>query len=130
MVARTHEEEANLAFVLEMYDKVLIAMDSSRVDDFISPDYIQHSSLAEPTVAALKGFLDRVRAETPGALQIIHRAFVDGDHVIVHLHVVRWPGDRGLAVVDIFRVEDGMIAEHWDVIQDVPETSANPNAMF
>lgn len=129
-MARTPAEEANLALVLEMYHKVLIAMDASRVDDFIAPHYVQHSSLAEPTVAALKDFLRRVRAESPDARQTIHRAFVDGDHVITHTHVERWPGDPGLAVVDIFRVEQGMIAEHWDVIQDVPADPVNPVSMF
>lgn len=129
-MARTPEEQANLALVLEMYHKVLIAMDSSRVDQFIAPHYVQHSSLAEPTVAALKAFLDRVRAESPDARQTIHRAFVDGDHVITHTHVERWPEDPGLAVVDIFRVANGLIVEHWDVIQDVPAVPVNPNSMF
>lgn len=127
---RGPDEEAALALVLRMYREVLIAMDSSRVDDFISPDYVQHSSLAEPTVAALKGFLDRVREESPDAVQTIHRSFVDGDHVIVHLHVERWPNDPGLAVVDIFRVANGMIVEHWDVIQPVPENPVNTKGMF
>lgn len=129
-MARSPEEERRLALVLEMYRKVLIAMDSRRVDDFIAPGYIQHSSLAEPGVDALKAFLDRVRAESPDATQTIHRAFVDGDHVITHTHVVRWPGDPGLAVVDIFRVAGDMIVEHWDVIQDVPARPVNPNPMF
>lgn len=129
-MSRTAEEQANLALVLEMYDQVLIAMDSSRVDDFISPDYIQHSMLAEPTVQALKDFLDKVRAESPDARQTIHRALVDGDMVAVHLHVERWPGDPGLAVVDLFRVAGGMIAEHWEVIQDVPANPVNPLGMF
>ncbi|SFG44478.1 Predicted SnoaL-like aldol condensation-catalyzing enzyme [Novosphingobium sp. CF614] len=129
-MARGPEEEATLALVLRMYREVLIAMDSSRVDDFISPAYIQHSSLAEPTVAALKAFLDRVRAESPDASHTIHRAFVDGDHVVVHCHVERWPGDPGLAVVDIFRCADGMIVEHWDVIQDVPTVPINSNSLF
>lgn len=129
-MARTDAEQANHDLVLEMYHKVLIAMDSSAVDRYIAPGYVQHSSLAEPTVEALKGFLDRVRTESPDATQTIHRSFVDGDHVITHTHVVRWPGDPGLAVVDIFRVEDGLIVEHWDVIQDVPEKPVNPNSMF
>jgi predicted SnoaL-like aldol condensation-catalyzing enzyme len=127
---RSAEEEQRLAFVLEMYRNVLIAMDSGAVDRYIAPDYIQHSGLAEPGVAALKGFLDRVHAESPDAVQTIHRAFVDGDHVITHTHVVRWPGDRGLAVADFFRVEDGLIKEHWDVIQEIPESSPNPNSLF
>jgi predicted SnoaL-like aldol condensation-catalyzing enzyme len=129
-MSRTADEQANLDMVLAMYRDVLIAMDSSRVDDYIAPDYIQHSSLAEPTIAALKQFLDRVRLESPDATQAIHRSMVDGDQVAVHLHVVRWPDDPGLAVVDWFRCADGMIVEHWDVIQDVPASPINPNSMF
>ena len=123
-------EQANLALVLAMYHAVLIPTDSARVDEFISPDYIQHSSLAEPTVAALKAFLDHVRVESPQATQTIHRTMAEGDMVMVHLHVVRWPGDPGLAVVDIFRCEAGMIVEHWDVIQHVPAHPLNQNPMF
>ena len=129
-MARTLAEQANHDLVIEMVHKVLIAMDSAAVDRYIAAEYVQHSSLAEPSVGALKEFLDRVRAESPDAVQTIHRSFVDGDHVITHTHVERWPGDAGLAVVDIFRVKDGMIVEHWDVIQDVPENPINPNAMF
>ena len=129
-MGRTAQEAANLAHVLAMYRAVLMALDSSRVDDFIAPHYLQHSSLAEPGVDALKRWLDDRRTDSPDAVQTIHRAFVDGDHVIVHVHVARWPGDRGLAVVDIFRLDRGMIVEHWDVIQDMPEHPVNPNPML
>lgn len=129
-MARTAQEEANLRLVIEMYHKVLIAMDSQAVDHYIAPDYVQHSSLAEPGVEALKAFLDKVRAESPDARQTIHRAMVDGDMVAVHVHVERFPGDPGLAVVDIFRVAGGMIVEHWDVLQEVPANPVNPNSMF
>jgi len=123
-VARSAEEQRTLDFVLEMYRNVLIAMDSSQVDRYIAPGYIQHSSLAPPGVEHLKAFLDRVRVESPDARQEIKRALVDGDMVAVHTHVVRCPGDLGLAVVDLFRVADGRIVEHWDVVQDVPRESA------
>ena len=48
----------------------------------------------------------------------------------VTLDVIRHAGDPGLAVVDIFRVADGKIVEHWDVLQDVPEQPLNPLPMF
>lgn len=129
-MSRTAQEQANLDLVLAMYRNVLMPMDSARVDDYISPDYIQHSSLAEPTVQALKDFLDFVKVQSPEGTHNLKRAFVDGDHVIVHHHVIRHAGDPGLAVVDIFRVEGGKIVEHWDVLQDVPEAPVNPLPMF
>jgi predicted SnoaL-like aldol condensation-catalyzing enzyme len=129
-MAHSPLEAANLDHVLAMYRDVLMALDSSRVDDYIRPDYIQHSSLAAPGVQSLKDWLDARAADSPDAVQTIHRSFADGDHVIVHVHVSRWPGDPGFAVVDIFRMEGGMIAEHWDVLQEVPTDPVNPNSMF
>ncbi|MBC7987710.1 MAG: nuclear transport factor 2 family protein [Sphingomonadaceae bacterium] len=128
---RSAEEQQRLDRTLEMYRKVLIAMDKTHVDEFLSPDYIQHSSLAEPGIPALKAWLDKVRVESPDARQTIHRAFVDGDFVVVHVHVVRWPGDPGFAVADFFRWEGDRIIEHWDVLQEVlADGGINPNGMF
>jgi predicted SnoaL-like aldol condensation-catalyzing enzyme len=74
----------------------------------------------------------------PDARYEIKRVFADGDYVILHCHwhglsddyLVRKPNPRGEAVVDIFRLEGGKVLEHWDVIQPIPETSANANTMF
>jgi len=129
-VSRTPHEEANLKLVLDMFEAVLNPMDSGAVDRFIAPDYIQHNQMAEPGRDGLKRFLDTIRAETPEAVHDVKRAFVDGDHVTVHYHVRRWPGDSGWAVIDIFRVADGLIAEHWDVMQDVAPGGPNPNSPF
>jgi predicted SnoaL-like aldol condensation-catalyzing enzyme len=129
-MTRTAQEQANHDHVIAMYHTVLMPLDSSRVDDFIRPDYIQHSMLAEPGVQALKDWLDARKLDSPDAVQTIHRSFAEDDHVIVHVHVSRWKGDPGFAVVDMFRLENGMIREHWDVLQAVPEKPINPNGMF
>ncbi len=129
-MARTPEEQRRLDLVLEMYREVLVPFDSSKVDRYISADYLQHSSLAPPGRDALKEFLDFIRKQSPDATTNIKRAFVDGDHVICHTHVVRHPGDPGLAVVDIFRVADGLIVEHWDVLMEVPAKPVNTIPMF
>lgn len=129
-MSRTAEEQANLDLVLRMFAEVLGSMDAAAVDRFISPRYIQHNQMAEPGRDGLKRFLDMIREQTPEAVHDVKRAFVDGDHVTVHYHVRRWPGDMGWAVIDIFRIEDGLIAEHWDVMQDVVEGDPNPNSPF
>ena len=127
---RTPEEERNLQHVLDMFRDVLVPLDSSQVDRYIAPGYIQHSQMAAPGIDSLKRFLDARRADSPEAEQHMKRCFVDGDHVVLHYHVMRFPGDSGFAVIDIFRLEDGMIVEHWDCVQDVPTDSPNPNSLF
>lgn len=129
-MAYSEQEQANLDRVLAMYREVLVAMNPDAVDDHLPPHYIQHSLLAAPGLAPLKEFLAKVRKESPDAKQTIHRAFADDDHVIVHVHVERWPRDPGLAVVDIFRCEQDEIVEHWDVIQEIPVQSVPKNGVF
>jgi predicted SnoaL-like aldol condensation-catalyzing enzyme len=129
-MSRTPQEQANLDFVLEMYNEVLIARDSSKVDKYLTDRYVQHSSLAEPGLQALKDFLDMVKKRSPEAKTVIHRAMADGDQVALHVQVIRHPGDPGIAVVDWYRLEDGEIVEHWDVVQPVPEKPVNPLPMF
>ena len=60
----------------------------------------------------------------------IKRVLADGDFVVLHVHMVHDAGERGQAVVEIFRLENSKIVEHWDVIQPIPEKTANSNTMF
>lgn len=129
-MSRTAQEDANLKLVLDMFENVLVPLDSSAVDCYISPDYIQHHQNVEPGREALKGFLDWAKSQPGEAVQTLHRALVDGEYVTIHYHVVRHEGDPGFAVIDIFRVENGMIAEHWDVMQDVNPDRLNPLSPF
>jgi predicted SnoaL-like aldol condensation-catalyzing enzyme len=55
---------------------------------------------------------------------------VDSDYVLLHSHVITQPGQRGVSVFDLFRLEGDKLAEHWDVIQNIPEKSLNGNTMF
>jgi predicted SnoaL-like aldol condensation-catalyzing enzyme len=60
----------------------------------------------------------------------IKKIFAEGDYVILHAHGVRVPGDRGSAIIDIFKLENGKIVEHWDVMQPIPESAVNQNGML
>jgi predicted SnoaL-like aldol condensation-catalyzing enzyme len=60
----------------------------------------------------------------------IKRVIAEGDLVVSHLLINMAPENRGMAGVDTFRLQDGKIVEHWDVLQPVPERAANDNTMF
>jgi predicted SnoaL-like aldol condensation-catalyzing enzyme len=126
----TVEAERQRRLVLDVYEKVLKPLDESRVDEFFRPDYIQHNPMARTGAEGLKAFLKWAKSVSPSAEHHVKRMFVDGNYVIVHVHVIVQPGDLGSAVVDIFRIEDGLIAEHWDVAQQLTRQSQNENGMF
>jgi predicted SnoaL-like aldol condensation-catalyzing enzyme len=126
----TVEAERQRRLVMDVYEKVLKPLDESRVDEFFRPDYIQHNPMARTGAEGLKAFLKWAKSVSPSAEHHVKRMFVDGSYVIVHVHVIVQPGDLGSAVVDIFRIEDGLIAEHWDVAQQLTRQSQNENGMF
>ncbi|MFF1568714.1 nuclear transport factor 2 family protein [Streptomyces sp. NPDC058293] len=104
--------------------------DTGVVDRYVRPDYIQHNPLAPDGAETLKNLGVGFHQQFPDAEYDVRRVISEGDVVLVHSNVVTTPGARGAAVVDIFRFQDGKIAEHGDVSQNVPETSANDNTMF
>lgn len=100
------------------------------LDRYAAAPYIQHNPQVGDGIEAARAGLTGLLQQVPGWRYDFKRVLVDGDLVAVHSHVTTSPDDRGMAVVDIFRVENGKMVEHWDVIQPVPETAANQNTMF
>jgi len=92
--------------------------------------YKQHNPLVEDGEEGVRKFAAWIRENRPKARAEIKRVFADGDFVILHVYWSGLFGERGEAVVDIFRLEDGKVVEHWDVIQSIPEKASNNNTMF
>jgi predicted SnoaL-like aldol condensation-catalyzing enzyme len=125
-----HDYETNKKNVQEFYDFLINKKDFDSVKKYIGSRYKQHNPLVADGPEGLKAFCEFLKTNAPEARSEIKRVFAEGDYVILHVHSIRIPGTRGRAIIEIFRLENGKIDEHWDVIQEVPETSANPNGMF
>ncbi len=92
--------------------------------------YIQHSPhVPDGRDAVLNLFAKRFK-NTPEITTSVKRTASEGDLVWIHQHVKRTPEDLGRAVINIFRMQDGKFAEHWNLGQAVPEKSKNNNTMF
>jgi predicted SnoaL-like aldol condensation-catalyzing enzyme len=99
-------------------------------ETWVDPGYVQHNPMAATGRDAAISFLEPFFAQHPDIHYSIARVIADGNLVAVHSHGKFAADDRGLAVVDILRVEGCKVMEHWDVVQPVPEKSANSNGMF
>jgi len=123
--------ESNKTTVRDFYNLALnLKKPEEAVARFMGPYYRQHNPGAgdggEAFIAFAKGFVKAF----PALHFSFKRIIAQDDLVVVHSHLVRHAGDRGVAVMDIFRLENGRVVEHWDVLQEVPDTSANTNTMF
>jgi predicted SnoaL-like aldol condensation-catalyzing enzyme len=99
-------------------------------ETYVVPEYIQHNPIATDGRDAAINALEPFFKSMPNLKHEVHRILVDGNLAAVHVKGTSGPSDRGFAVVDLFRLENGKIVEHWDVIQPVPEKSANSHPMF
>ena len=122
--------EANKKAVVEFYDKAINQKDFGAASAYLGSRYTQHNPNAADGPEGLQAFLQFLKEKFPASRSEIKRVLADGDYVILHVHAVREPGARGNAIVDIFKLENGKIVEHWDVVQPIPEKAANSNGMF
>lgn len=123
--------EKNKMLVIKFYELAFVERKGvEAAERYVSEDYIQHNPY---TATGRQAFIDYAISslkDKPSAYSEIKRVIAEGDLVVVHVHDRLNKQDRGSAVVDIFRVENDKIVEHWDVIQTIPEKDYSGNSMF
>ena len=138
IIANDAASNKNVATVLALYDEMINKnQPAAAVKKFLRPDYIQHNPLIPTSATSLGDFFGQVISAHKNLHVVIHKVVASDDHVFAHVNFVNLysddPNDRGIAAVDIYRFDaEGKIAEHWDVLQEVPDpqNSANTNGMF
>ena len=123
------DEKKNKEIVLDFYEKALNQKDFDAAAVYLGT-YKQHNPTAADGPEGLKAFLNFLKTKFPQSHSEVTQVFTDGDFVILRVHSIREPGTRGNAIVDIFRLKNGKIEEHWDSVQPLPAEAANTNTMF
>jgi predicted SnoaL-like aldol condensation-catalyzing enzyme len=125
---RAEQARRNKELITRYYDLALNRKDFTAARAYIGPYYRQHSTYGADGPEGLGEFVEWAKVNLPDLHVDFVRIIADGDYVLMHNRGKNSPGTK--AVVDIFRIEDGKVVEHWDVLQDVPPTSRNGNTMF
>lgn len=122
--------ERNKAAVLDFIEKSVNQGDIDAASVHFGDSYTQHNPNIADGVEGFRKYLRQLRQAFPLVRGEVKRIFAEGDFVIVHMHARREPEEAGLAIVDVFRLAEGKLVEHWEVRQPIVQSSLHANAMI
>ena len=122
--------ERNKQLVLAFYQRLIGEKDPVAARKYMGDTYRQHNPTAADGHAGVAAWVRSFKQAFPNHRYEVKKVVAESDLVVLHLHGINGPSPFGESVIDIFRVENGKVVEHWDVIQPIPETPDNANTMF
>ncbi|MET9849086.1 nuclear transport factor 2 family protein [Streptomyces ossamyceticus] len=126
------EEKRNKALVLRLYTEAFNKGRTGVVKELVAADLVQHEKSVPGGADGQVELFKRLKAKIPGAVATVKHVAADRDLVAVHWHASATPDKEatGQAKVDLYRVRDGKVAEHWGITQTVPKKTASGNSLF
>ncbi len=122
--------ETNKENAIAFYTMAYEGNPEKAVELYVGGQYIQHNPDVADGVNGFIEYFDRMQTEYPQKSIEFVRCIAEGNLVALHTHQI-WPGNDQYVTMDFFRFdENGKICEHWDAIQQIPKSSANPNTMY
>lgn len=128
--AETAQEARNKQIAIAFYNAALNEKNWDKARTYMGPHYVQHSIYMEDGPAGLEDLVKRIKKQFPDNRGEIKLAFADGDIVVLYLHVTRTRQDPGWAVIEMMRLKNDKVVEHWDDLQRIPKDAADKNPMF
>lgn len=123
------KEQSNKDIVIEAYRRTFGDLDVAAIDEFFSKDFKQHNPTIADGPEGVKALVRMLSSQGVAKQQIEFKHVVAEDDVVI-LHSRYEMAGTEWRFIDIYRVENGQLAEHWDAMMQMPETRANTNSMF
>ncbi|MEG1020669.1 MAG: nuclear transport factor 2 family protein [Myroides sp.] len=123
------QAETNKHIAITAYQRIFGDLDVTGVDELMSRDFIQHNPTLPDGPEGVKGVIQMLLSQGVPKQKVVFKHVVAEDDIVI-LHTRTEMGGKEWRFIDIYRIENGKLAEHWDAMMQMPDQPANNNPMF
>lgn len=123
------QEEKNKQIATAAYQRIFGDLDITAIDDYVSKDFIQHNPTIADGPEGVKALVQMLSSQGVSKQKIVFKHIIAEDDIVV-LHSRYEMAGKEWRFIDIYRIENNKLAEHWDAMMQMPDKRANNNLMF
>lgn len=123
------QTETNKQIAITAYQRIFGDLDSTGVEELMSSDFIQHNPTLPDGPEGVKGVIQMLLSQGVSKQKVVFKHVVAEDDIVI-LHTRTEMRGKEWRFIDIYRIENGKLAEHWDAMMQMPDVPANNNPMF